>query len=226
MNSIPLLIKSLRRTNKYVKATLENPLSDLCVNLKSYQAMTEQTLDMELVDKGEFPFEPCFVFNLQIWLLQNSSVFLWQNKKENSTLQINNNIDMLTIKTITRFYFTNYYFSCVKLPFPFRCGSPFFIWFLLPPTSLAPSGHANSFHQSLTSEVSLLTESLGLVTGKGKSKPAGFFSLECPPGVRQMLRLPLWPRVQRQTICSGSIKSRSEKFLLWDACTSWSKRVR
>lgn len=61
VDSIPALIKALSRTNnKYIKAMLENPLSDLCQDFKNYQAMIEQTLDMELVDKGDFFVKPTF----------------------------------------------------------------------------------------------------------------------------------------------------------------------
>ena len=40
--------------------------------------------------------------------------------------------------------------------------------------------------------------------------------------VTRCFSVPLRPKVQRQTICFGS---QSEKYLLWDTHTSWSKRV-
>ena len=43
----------------------------------------------------------------------------------------------------------------------------------------------------------------------------------CPPQmVVRCFRIPLWRKVQRQTICSNSIQSRSAKYLLWPARTS------
>ena len=64
--------------------------------------------------------------------------------------------------------------------------------------------------ESRTSELSPLTESLGLVTAE-ESIPAALFSLEFPPGGRQMFQLPLRPRgsitYHLLLVCSGFIKS-------------------
>ena len=53
-------------------------------------------------------------------------------------------------------------------------------------------------------------------------------SLGCPLGWPPDVfgYLPPWRKVQRQTICSDSIQSRSAKYLLWKARASRSKRVR
>ena len=53
-------------------------------------------------------------------------------------------------------------------------------------------------------------------------------SLGCPLGWPPDVfgYLPLWEKVQRQTICSDSIQARGEKYLLWKARTSEGKRVR
>ena len=67
---------------------------------------------------------------------------------------------------------------------------------------------------------------LGLVTAEGESIPAGLFSLECLPRVvARCFSYRYGPRVQSQIFCSDSIKSRSEKYLLWKARTFWSKHV-
>ena len=106
----------------------------------------------------------------------------------------------------------------------------FLITFLLPLTSLDSSGDENLFTRSRTCSGTFdffsLTESMGVVTEERECITGGIISLECPPGCRQMFSVPLRPRVQKQTICSGRIKSRREKYLLCKARTSRCKRVR
>ena len=54
-------------------------------------------------------------------------------KKEKLLSTINKYIETFEIKTITSFYFANSRFKNIELKSWFRCGSPFFIWFLIPP---------------------------------------------------------------------------------------------
>ncbi|KAJ8919097.1 hypothetical protein NQ315_012082 [Exocentrus adspersus] len=55
VTSIPILLQTLRNTeNKCTKAMLIDPISDILMDLQNYQSMIEQTLDLELVDRGEF----------------------------------------------------------------------------------------------------------------------------------------------------------------------------
>ena len=99
-----------------------------------------------------------------------------------------------------------------------------FIFFLLHTTSLAPSREVKTSFDFLFWFLSIDGIS-GPGTEERRCIPAGLFSLECSLSGRQMFQLPLWPRVQTHTICSGFIKSRSVKYLLWKERTSWSKRV-
>ncbi|KAJ8942686.1 hypothetical protein NQ314_010010, partial [Rhamnusium bicolor] len=55
VSSIPNVIQILRNTeSKCVKAMLIDPISDIIADLQNYQSMIEQTLDLDLVDRGEF----------------------------------------------------------------------------------------------------------------------------------------------------------------------------
>ena len=113
---------------------------------------------------------------------------LWKKKK----LHFTNNkyIETFDINTIISFYFTNSHFKDFNSSPTFLCGSPFFIFFLLPLTSLNSSGDENLFHQSRnysrTFDFSPLTESLGVVTEERECIPGGLFSLECPDTGHQM----------------------------------------
>ena len=80
---------------------------------------------------------------------------------------------------------------------------------------------------SRTSELSPLTEFLGLVTAEGESIPAAPFFEMLTRVVVRCFRLPL----NHLLFCllrfyKVLVISRSEKYLLWNARTSWSKRVR
>lgn len=55
VNSIPSMLQILRTTeNKCIKAMFIDPISDIIMDLQNFQSMIEQTLDLELVDRGEF----------------------------------------------------------------------------------------------------------------------------------------------------------------------------
>ncbi|CAH1176302.1 unnamed protein product [Phaedon cochleariae] len=55
LNNIPSIVQVLRHIeNKCVRDILINPLNEILQDMENYQAMIEQTIDMELVDRGEF----------------------------------------------------------------------------------------------------------------------------------------------------------------------------
>ncbi|XP_018575301.1 DNA mismatch repair protein Msh2 [Anoplophora glabripennis] len=55
ISSIPIMLQILKDTeNKCIKAMLIDPISDIIMDLQNFQNMIEQTLDLELVDRGEF----------------------------------------------------------------------------------------------------------------------------------------------------------------------------
>lgn len=58
---IPGMISILRKLeNNCVKAALIEPIAELMSDMDKYQAMIEQTLDMDLVDRGEYLIKPDF----------------------------------------------------------------------------------------------------------------------------------------------------------------------
>ena len=100
-----------------------------------------------------------------------------------------------------------------------------FIWFILTTPSLAPSRDANFFRHSRTD--SSRPSSLNWRNSEASNRRGG----EYTSWWSFIWNAPrLWPDVvvtfMTETICSDSIKSRSEKYLLWKARTSWSKRIR
>ena len=111
-------------------------------------------------------------------------------KEKHFTFQITSILKRLTLTRLQAFtsriitfkIFNSSSCSCVD--------HHFFIFFLLPSTNLDSSGDENLFHKSRkfseTSDFFLLTEFLGVVTEKRECVPGGLFSLECPPGGRQM----------------------------------------
>lgn len=61
VSSIPGMISILRKLeNNCVKAAIIEPISELMSDMDKYQAMIEQTLDMDLVDRGEYLIKPDF----------------------------------------------------------------------------------------------------------------------------------------------------------------------
>lgn len=61
VDSIPGMLTTLSNgANKYIRATLIDPLTDLNKDMEKYQSLIESTLDMDLVDRGEFLVKPNF----------------------------------------------------------------------------------------------------------------------------------------------------------------------
>ena len=105
-----------------------------------------------------------------------------------------------------------------------------FIWFLLPPTSLSPSGDVKPLPpiRYVHRDVRFLFIDGIYATGTEERRyiPAGLFSLECPPDGCQMFSDTVRPfascLLQFHKIL---VIFQSEKYLLWNTRTSWSKRV-
>lgn len=61
IDSVPSLISILRKiNNKSVNAMIVNPIGDILSDLQKFQSMVEQTIDLDLVDRGEFFIKPNF----------------------------------------------------------------------------------------------------------------------------------------------------------------------
>lgn len=66
VNSIPGMIQVLRKLdNNCMKAVLVNPISDSLSDMDKYQSMIEQTVDMDVVNRGEYFIKPSFDEELQ-----------------------------------------------------------------------------------------------------------------------------------------------------------------
>ncbi|XP_018332037.1 DNA mismatch repair protein Msh2 [Agrilus planipennis] len=60
-NHVPGLVNSLRKCeNKYVNAVLADPIAEFLVDMEKFQSMIEQTIDLDLVDRGEYFLKPTF----------------------------------------------------------------------------------------------------------------------------------------------------------------------
>lgn len=61
VDSVPKIVAALRTSdNTSVKVELINPICDILNDLEKYQLMIEHTLDMNLVEKGEYFIKPSF----------------------------------------------------------------------------------------------------------------------------------------------------------------------
>lgn len=70
IDKIPLVVSVLREvSNKTMNTMFVNPLNDLMEDMQNYQQMIETTLDMDLVDKGEFLIKPSFDSELEGMLI-------------------------------------------------------------------------------------------------------------------------------------------------------------
>ncbi|KAK5650302.1 hypothetical protein RI129_001331 [Pyrocoelia pectoralis] len=66
VGSAPSMINVLRKAeNSYIKALIIDPICDVLLDLERYQDMIEQTLDLDLVDRGEYFVKPSFNEQLQ-----------------------------------------------------------------------------------------------------------------------------------------------------------------
>lgn len=55
VETVPNIIGVLKKNeNKYVRSVLADPLSELLVEMEKFQAMIEETVDLDLIDRGEF----------------------------------------------------------------------------------------------------------------------------------------------------------------------------
>ena len=150
---------------------------------------------------------------------------MWKKEKLHSIFYWN-----VDIHKITSLLFTNSHFCEIKVKSRFRCGSPFLYVFFLSTTRLTPSWDTNFFRQfrmdsGHPSSLRWLLSRAG--NSRGESVPAGPFSLECSPGWSSDVLVSVRPSdfclLQFHKIL---VISRSEKYILWNARTSWSKRVR
>ncbi|KAK4883145.1 hypothetical protein RN001_006464 [Aquatica leii] len=61
VGNIPAMISVLRKSqNSYIKAMLIDPICDLLIDMERYQNMIEETLDLDLVDRGEYFVKPSY----------------------------------------------------------------------------------------------------------------------------------------------------------------------
>ncbi|XP_071051016.1 DNA mismatch repair protein Msh2 isoform X2 [Onthophagus taurus] len=61
IESIPGMLSILKNVdNKFINGMLINPITDVYNDLEKYQAMIEQTLDFNLIDRGEFFIKPSY----------------------------------------------------------------------------------------------------------------------------------------------------------------------
>ena len=108
-------------------------------------------------------------------------------RRKDGTRQLSSILKRLTLTRLQTFTSRIVTFK-ILTQVPLSVWIIIFISYLLPPTSLDSSGDKNLFHQSRTcsgtSDFFPSTESLGVVTEE--CIPGYLFSLECPPGGRQM----------------------------------------
>ncbi|GJQ86278.1 putative component of the post-replicative DNA mismatch repair system (MMR) [Trypoxylus dichotomus] len=66
VDNIPGLLSILRKAdNKCINSILVNPIKDFVSDMEKYQCMIEETLNMDLVDRGEFLVKPSFDKDLE-----------------------------------------------------------------------------------------------------------------------------------------------------------------
>lgn len=66
VNNVPALIAELRKLdNKYVKSVLLDSIGELLKDMEKFLSMVEQTLDLDLVDRGEFLIKATYDDELQ-----------------------------------------------------------------------------------------------------------------------------------------------------------------
>ncbi|KRT83688.1 hypothetical protein AMK59_3883 [Oryctes borbonicus] len=66
VDNIPGLISVLKKAdNKCINSILVNPIKDFVADMEKYQCMLEETLNMDLVDRGEFLVKPTFDKDLE-----------------------------------------------------------------------------------------------------------------------------------------------------------------
>ncbi|CAH1978326.1 unnamed protein product [Acanthoscelides obtectus] len=61
VRNLPKLIKTLTdMEHECIKSSIADPLKDIAMDMQNYLAMIEQTLDLDLVDRGEFLVKPSY----------------------------------------------------------------------------------------------------------------------------------------------------------------------
>ena len=120
---------------------------------------------------------------------------------------------------------------------PFLCGSPFFIFFLLPPMSLDSSGDENLLYQSRTCSGTSDFFPFDQIHEDDIWRKGVFTWWSLFPRMSTRWLSDVFGTIAANSsmthylvfVCFGSIKSwlftHSGKYLLWNARTSWSKHV-